>query len=53
MCYAVFAVIVRSTDHFPPPAIISAALKLPYDAFLEMGVLQAIDEDYREQLGLA
>jgi crotonobetainyl-CoA:carnitine CoA-transferase CaiB-like acyl-CoA transferase len=35
-----------------PPQLISAALKLPYDAYLELGILQAIEPDYREQLGL-
>ena len=36
-----------------PPAIVSAALKLPSDAFLENGTLQALDADYLQQLGLA
>jgi benzylsuccinate CoA-transferase BbsF subunit len=35
-----------------PPALISAALKLPYDRYLEAGILQAIEPDYKEQLGL-
>ncbi len=30
----------------------SAALKYPYDRFLEMGIVRALDPDYREQLGL-
>ena len=35
-----------------PGPIVSAALKLPYDAFLENGTLQALDDDYLQQLGL-
>jgi benzylsuccinate CoA-transferase BbsF subunit len=35
-----------------PPALISAALKLPYDRYLEAGILQALEGDYKEQLGL-
>jgi hypothetical protein len=29
------------------------ALKLPYDRFVEHGIIQRIDPDYREQLGIA
>ncbi|MBI5288110.1 MAG: CoA transferase [Chloroflexi bacterium] len=36
-----------------PPALIGAALRLPYDRYLEHGILQAIEPDYREQLGIA
>ena len=28
------------------------ALKLPYEKYVEAGILQAIEQDYREQLGL-
>ena len=35
-----------------PPQLISAALKLPYDAYLELGILQSLEPDYRTQLGL-
>jgi crotonobetainyl-CoA:carnitine CoA-transferase CaiB-like acyl-CoA transferase len=35
-----------------PPALISAALKLPYDKYLELGILQALEPDYKETLGL-
>jgi len=35
-----------------PAAIVSQALKLPYDQFLAAGILQAIEEDYEAQLGL-
>ena len=36
-----------------PAQFVSAALKLPYDRYLEHGILQAIEADYREQLGIA
>jgi hypothetical protein len=36
-----------------PAAFVSAALKLPYDRYIEHGILQAIEVDYREQLGIA
>jgi hypothetical protein len=36
-----------------PPQLLSMALKLPYDRYLEAGILQAIEPDYREQLGIA
>jgi hypothetical protein len=36
-----------------PAALVAAALKLPYDKYVEQGILHAIDEDYREQLGIA
>jgi hypothetical protein len=29
------------------------ALKLPYEKFVEAGIIQAIEPDYREQLGIA
>ncbi|MCH7838090.1 MAG: CoA transferase [Chloroflexi bacterium] len=35
-----------------PPAIVSQALKLPYDAFLKNGTLQALEDDCQKQLGL-
>jgi benzylsuccinate CoA-transferase BbsF subunit len=35
-----------------PPALISAALKLPYDRYVEHGILQRIDADYKQQLGI-
>lgn len=38
----------------PVPAnLVSMGLKLPYDRYLEHGILQAIEADYREQLGIA
>src|SRR5581483_241427 len=36
-----------------PPALVAMALKLPYERYLEHGILQAVDEGYREQLGVA
>jgi len=36
-----------------PPQLISMALKLPYDRYVEAGILLAIETDYREQLGIA
>ena len=36
-----------------PPAIVSMALKLPYQFYVPSGILQRVDEDYREQLGIA
>jgi crotonobetainyl-CoA:carnitine CoA-transferase CaiB-like acyl-CoA transferase len=35
-----------------PVEVWSAALKLPFEQFLEMGALRAIEPDYKEQLGL-
>jgi crotonobetainyl-CoA:carnitine CoA-transferase CaiB-like acyl-CoA transferase len=35
-----------------PPQVVSMALKLPYDRYVEHGILQRIDPDYRVQLGL-
>jgi crotonobetainyl-CoA:carnitine CoA-transferase CaiB-like acyl-CoA transferase len=35
-----------------PPQLISAALKLPYDRYLEPGILLRIDSDYKQQLGI-
>jgi benzylsuccinate CoA-transferase BbsF subunit len=45
--------VIATAPNLPvPPAIVSAALKLPYDRYLEAGILRAIEPDYREQLGL-
>lgn len=35
-----------------PPQLVSMALKLPYDRYIEHGILQAIEPDYRRQLGI-
>ncbi|MEX2245375.1 MAG: CoA transferase [Dehalococcoidia bacterium] len=46
--------VIADTPRIPvPPQIISMALKLPYDRYIEAGILQAIEPDYREQLGIA
>jgi len=46
--------VIGDTPKLPvPPQLISMALKLPYEKFLEAGILQAIEPDYREQLGLS
>ncbi len=46
--------VIADTPRWPvPPQIISAALKLPYDRFVENGTLLRIEPDYREQLGIA
>ena len=45
--------VIASKPDLPfPPALMSAALKLPYDRYLEAGILRAIEPDFREQLGL-
>ena len=45
---------IGTTPALPVPAnLVSMALKLPYDRYLEHGILQAIEADYREQLGIA
>jgi len=36
-----------------PPQFVAMALKLPYDRYIEHGILQALEPDYREQLGIA
>jgi benzylsuccinate CoA-transferase BbsF subunit len=46
--------VIATEPALPVPAqFVSAALKLPYDRYIEHGILHAIDEDYREQLGIA
>ena len=46
--------IIADAPTLPVPAqFVSAALKLPYDRYLEHGILQAVEADYREQLGIA
>jgi crotonobetainyl-CoA:carnitine CoA-transferase CaiB-like acyl-CoA transferase len=45
--------VIGDTPDIPvPPQLISMALKLPYEQFVEIGVLQAVEPDYREQLGI-
>jgi crotonobetainyl-CoA:carnitine CoA-transferase CaiB-like acyl-CoA transferase len=46
--------VIATKPNLPiPPQFVSQALKLPYDRFLEAGILQAIEPDYEAQLGLA
>ncbi len=45
-------IIATEPDLAYTPQLISELLRLPYDSFLEMGVLRTIEADYREQLGL-
>jgi len=39
-------------DMVVPPQVLSAALKLPYDKYVEHGIIRTIDRDYQQQLGL-
>jgi crotonobetainyl-CoA:carnitine CoA-transferase CaiB-like acyl-CoA transferase len=46
--------VIADKPNLPVPAhVVAMALKLPYDRYLEYGILQAIEPDYRTQLGLA
>lgn len=46
--------IIAEAPKLPVPAqFVSKALQLPYDRYVEAGILQAIEPDYREQLGIA
>ena len=45
--------VIATKPNLPvPPEIVSQALKLPYDRFLEIGTLRAVEPDYQQQLGL-
>ena len=45
--------VIATRPNIPyPPEVLSQALKLPYDQYLDLGILRAVEEDYREQLGL-
>lgn len=45
--------VIATAPNIPfPPQLISAALKLPYDKYLELGILQALEPGYKETLGL-
>ena len=45
--------VIATRPNLPvPPAIVSAALRLPYDRYLKLGILQAIEPDYERRLGL-
>ena len=46
--------VVADAPNVPVPGqFLSMALKLPYDRYVEAGILQAVEPDYREQLGIA
>jgi len=46
--------IIDTKPRLPVPGqLIAMALKLPYERYVEAGILQRIDADYREQLGIA
>ena len=46
--------VIANAPNLPVPApIVSAALKLPYDRYIEPGILLEIETDYRERLGIA
>jgi crotonobetainyl-CoA:carnitine CoA-transferase CaiB-like acyl-CoA transferase len=48
------AKVIAETPAYPVPGqLVSLALKLPYDRYVEAGILLAVDENYREQLGIA
>jgi crotonobetainyl-CoA:carnitine CoA-transferase CaiB-like acyl-CoA transferase len=47
------AVIAEKPNLPVPPQFVAMALKLPYERYVENGILQQIDPDYREQLGIA
>jgi len=45
--------VIGDKPNLPVPAnLVSMALKLPYERYVEHGILQGIDGDYRERLGL-
>jgi crotonobetainyl-CoA:carnitine CoA-transferase CaiB-like acyl-CoA transferase len=44
---------IGDKPNLPVPAqFVSAALKLPYDRYIEHGILQRVDENYKQQLGI-
>jgi crotonobetainyl-CoA:carnitine CoA-transferase CaiB-like acyl-CoA transferase len=46
--------VIADMPNLPVPAqFVAMALKLPYDRYIENGILQVIDADYRDQLGIA
>jgi hypothetical protein len=45
--------VTATEPNLPVPApVVSQALKLPYEQYVEVGILARVEEDYREQLGL-
>jgi crotonobetainyl-CoA:carnitine CoA-transferase CaiB-like acyl-CoA transferase len=45
-------VIAESPAIAVPPQLLSAALKLPYERYVEHGILQRVDPDYKQRLGI-
>lgn len=46
--------VIDTKPRIPVPGnLIAMALRLPYDRYVEAGILRRIDADYREQLGIA
>jgi len=45
--------VIAETPTLPvPPQVVSMALKLPYERYVEHGIIQRIDADYKQQLGI-
>ncbi|OGO50804.1 MAG: hypothetical protein A2148_03765 [Chloroflexi bacterium RBG_16_68_14] len=45
--------VIATRPNIPyPPQVISQALKYPYDRYLELGIIRALEPDYQQQLGL-
>lgn len=46
--------VIADQPKLPVPGnLVAMALKLPYESYVEAGIIQRIDADYREQLGIA
>lgn len=46
--------VIADKPNLPVPAnIVAMALRLPYDRYVEAGILHRIDADYKQQLGIA
>jgi benzylsuccinate CoA-transferase BbsF subunit len=45
-------VIAEAPNVAVPPQLLSAALKLPYERYIEHGILQELDPDYKQRLGI-
>jgi crotonobetainyl-CoA:carnitine CoA-transferase CaiB-like acyl-CoA transferase len=45
-------VIAETPNVAVPPQLLSAALKLPYERYIEHGILQELDPDYKQRLGI-
>lgn len=45
--------VIATQPNIPyPPQVMSQALKYPYDRYLELGIVRALEPDYKQQLGL-